>query len=153
MLAGVLLHVVEAARPVDFRLHVRARRHGPVGVVEERAVRLVAAGDRDGAAGKAERAGVARLAAGVGEKDRLVEREVVARLRRRAGEHARAAAGQVAVFEIQASGHGGPLSGRGRGSWRTARSVFVDWHLIIAQTPRQWEKFPILYFLWRMRML
>ena len=74
------------------------------------AAALIRAGHGRRAAGKAQRAGIARLSAGVGEEYGPVEHGVKAALRVLEREHARAAFLQVAVRKVQACGHGGKAS-------------------------------------------
>ena len=105
VLAGVLLHEVEAARPVDFGLHGGAHGQRGVRMVQEHAVRLVAAGDRHGDPLRAQQPGIAGLAAGIGKEHGAVENDIEAIRCLRAGEHLRVAAFPVAVGKIQAIGH------------------------------------------------
>ena len=101
MLAGVLLHVVKTAGPVQRQRQARAHGQRPVRMVQQYAVPLVAAGDDS----IPDATGIAGLSAGVVEDHRLVQHKVKASVRGEAGFHHRLAGSQVAVFQIQALCH------------------------------------------------
>ena len=82
MLARMLLHMVEAARPVDFALDARAGGQGTVAKMRDDAVLFVHRKHLRAA----ERAGIVRLAAALGVKGRFIEPDGAAALCLLAGE-------------------------------------------------------------------
>ncbi len=105
VLAGVLLHVLEAARPIDPPAH-RTARNLPFDHVHDAAVVFV---DDVDDAGAAERAGIERLAAGRGIEGRAVEHDGVTcgDAGHRLGRHDRGVElGGVRVGVVDALGHG-----------------------------------------------
>lgn len=111
VLSGVLLHMVEAAGPVDGAIHVFANFHRVFDSVEDHAVFLVDVGD-----GKAvHRAVVGGLAAAFGIEGGAVQRHQVSALARltgedRGGEVPQKGVGVIELFRF----HGGTFLSRQR---------------------------------------
>ena len=106
VLARVLLHMVKAARPINFAMHRLPHRQGRVHAVRHVAVfhkyiQYVR---------PAQRARVIRLAAGGGIKGGLVEMDEIAAAIRHAIHHPRVKRRQIGVIVIQALCHMGSLS-------------------------------------------
>jgi hypothetical protein len=104
VLPGVLLHVVEAARPIDAAAHLGPFGRGVALYDVEHALRLSVDALDD--AGAAERAGVRRLPAAGRVEGRAVERDGrAAVVRARQGQDARVELGQVRVVVVEPFGH------------------------------------------------
>ena len=96
MLSGVLLHQIEAARPVKLALHSAADGQRAVAGVDHLPVPLVDLEDPDAP----QQARVIGLAAPLGVKGGLVQGDVKALLPLLAGENAGGKAGQVGILFI-----------------------------------------------------
>ena len=97
MLAAVLLHEVKAPLPVQHAADMRPRCERLLAVVDDLAVPLMGIGNGHAA----KRPCVARLAAALGIKRRLVEHHVKAVLSWRAGEHLRIKFPQMGILIIE----------------------------------------------------
>ena len=98
MLSGVLLHVIESARPID-ATRDRTLAHGRVEQVGNALAFVDHVADR----GVAECAGVVRLAAGCRVESRMVEVHAASVVG--AIHHARVEFGAVGVGVVEACGH------------------------------------------------
>ena len=101
VLAAVLLHVVEAARPVDLAVNVAARRQGRVHAVEHVAVPHEHIKD----VRPAQRTRVVGLAAGGGIKGRAVEADEICIPVGGAIRHPRVKGSQVGIVIVKALSH------------------------------------------------